>query len=577
MPTPSDRAVLVLDADGRAGLACVQSLGRAGLTVHAAVRVRASATEHSRWCHRLHVQPSAEPAAGGAAWLTELDQRFGFDLVLPTTEASLRWLRRLPPTHPLRIKAVLPRDASLDAALDKEQTRELARSLGLPVPASRMLPQGQNPPPAEGTFPKVLKPVSSKVVIGTRLVTLAVAVVRDAVERDATLAAWLPFTAVQEQEWVPGHGVGVEVLYDQGRMAWHFAHERLHEWPLTGGASTWRRACGDESALVEKTRLLLDRLQWHGVAMVEWRRDEHGVLHLMEINPRLWGSLPLTIAAGVDMPLGLLALARGEPLAPAPAWRVGVTARNFTEDLQWFVENLHADRKNPLLLTQPVWRTGLGWLRLFTGRESWDGWSWRDPAVAFNEVRSLIGGRFRSLFRRVGRHAALARAKRHHSNTYGTTNGSGRPVSSVLFLCFGNICRSPFAALAARARLPGIRVDSAGFHISEGRPSPHHVVQTASSLGIDLSVCSSNRVTQERIAAADLILCMDLVNLGQLASEFPEALPRSTLLGLFRADGPAEIADPYDMPPVATRAVLVHILCAIDALADWLTVITPSV
>lgn len=564
-------AILVLDADARAGLACVQSLGRAGLTVHAAVRSLGSATERSRWCRRVHAQPPPEPVDDGVAWLIELERRFSFALVIPTTEASLRWLRRLPQEHPLRAKAVLPSDYALDAALDKERTREIAGELGIPVPASRLLPQGEAPPAAEGKFPKVLKPVRSKVVIRSRLVTLAVAVVRDASERDVTLAAWLPFTAVQEQTWVPGHGVGIEVLYERGRMAWYFAHERLHEWPLTGGASTWRRACDDEDELVAHTQRLLDHLHWHGVAMVEWRRDDQGSVRLMEINPRFWGSLPLTIAAGVDMPLGLLELARQRALAPAPAWRQGMTGRNLTDDLQWFFDNVRANRKDPLLLTQPVWRAALGWLSVLMGRERWDGWSLRDPMVAFGELADLATGRTRSLVRRLSMRVEQAHARRHHNLTYGAGRVPERPILSVLFLCFGNICRSPFAAMAARSHLDGVAIDSAGFHINEGRPSPHHVVETARTLGVDVSGCCSSRITRERVEAADLILCMDLANLGQLASEFPEAVPRSTLLGLFRAGGPAEIRDPYDLPPVATRAELVNIICAIDALSAWLS------
>ena len=135
----------------------------------------------------------------------------------------------------------------------------------------------------------MLKPVRSKIEIGGRVVTLAVAVVREAAEREESLAAWLPFTSVLEPDWVPGHGFGVDVLYENGRMARHFVHERLHEWPLTGGASPLRRAAGSESELVDLSRRLLDELGWHGVAMVEWRRDENKNLYLMEINPRLLG------------------------------------------------------------------------------------------------------------------------------------------------------------------------------------------------------------------------------------------------------------------------------------------------
>ena len=565
--------ILLLDADGRAGIACLQSLGAAGHAVHVGVRKMGSLTEHSRWCQRVHAQPAAEPVDAGAAWLTALDERFGFVLIVATTEASLRWLRWLPEDHPVRRKAVLPSNAALDAALDKSTTTAIARELGLPVPAARELPQrvagAPDPelaPPR--AYPVVLKPVRSKVVIDGRLASMAVAIVHDDEARAVTLASWLPHTPVQEQSWVPGRGMGVEVLYEHGRMAWHFVHQRLHEWPLTGGASTLRRAGGAEAELVELTRRLLDRLQWHGVAMVEWRRDAHGVVHLMEINPRLWGSLPLTIAAGVDIPLGLLALARGESPGPAPAWRVGFSARNVTEDVQWCLNNLRADRRDPLLLTESPWRAALGWLRPLIGREKWDGWSWRDSAIAREELWRLLQNRFDGLARKIRKRAALSRAKENHAAIARAPGALTRPVGSLLFLCLGNLCRSPFAAVAAAGRLPGVTVESAGFLSHDGRPSPVHVVQVARTLGVDVSASRARRVTAAQIAAADLIVCMDVTHLERMAAEFPQAMGKTTLLGLFNTAGPTEMKDPYDLSPSATLAVFEDMLRSIDALAS---------
>ncbi len=570
--------ILVLDADGRAGVACVQSLGAAGHVIHVGVRKLGSLTEQSRWCHEVHAQPAAEPAEGGVAWLLELDRRHDFALILATTEASLRWLRALPEDDPVRRKAVLPSNASLDAALDKAATTRIARELGLPVPTSRELPGGDAlPAGGEGAaidpgappsrYPVVLKPVRSKVVMGKRLVSLSVAMVHDDAARAATLAAWLPYTSVQEQPWVPGRGVGVEVLYERGRMAWHFVHERLHEWPLTGGASTLRRAGGAETELVELTRRLLDRLEWHGVAMVEWRRAADGTLNLMEINPRLWGSLPLTIAAGVDVPKGLLSIALGQPVPPLDGWRVGVTARNLTEDIQWFIGNLRADRRDPLLLTESPWRAALGWLRVFTTRETWDGWSWRDGRVARTELVVLFRHRLHSLAERVERRAALSRARQRHRTLLASRLTVTGTTPSVLFLCLGNVCRSPFAAAVARERLHGVNIESAGFLHHDGRLSPPHVVATAQSLGFDLSAAQARRVSAEQIAAASLVVCMDARHLQLMAIEFPEAMGKTTLLGLFEAGGPVEMLDPYDLSAAATRAVFQQMLKAIDALA----------
>lgn len=177
-------------------------------------------------------------------------------------------------------------------------------------------------------------------------------------------------------------------------------------------------------------------------------------------------------------------------------------------------------------------------------------------------------GYVREQFQRLVRRGALARVRRRHVAIAQAIARTGRP-SSVLFLCLGNLCRSPFAAAAAAAepRLHGVAVVSAGFLRHDDRPSPARFVATARALGVDLSTARAQRVTAVQVAAAELIVCMDLDNLSRMAAEFPAALERTTLLGLFDPDGPPEVRDPYALPEHDTRVELERMLVAIDALA----------
>ena len=557
---------LVLDADSRAGQACVQSLGATGAKVHAGLRKTGSLTERSRWCHASHLQPSYEPAQQALAWLLELDAAHAYALVVPATEGSLRWLRMLPESHPLRQKALIASNASIDIALDKDRTCELARTLGIDIPFSRRTDQGDAPPLVLG-FPCVLKPLRSKVIVAGRLETIAVVVARDAKTRDATYAAWLPYTGVQEQEWVPGRGVGVEALYCNGEPVLGFIHERLHEYPLQGGASTLRRAAHPDPELLALTHRLLRSLRWHGVAMVEWRRAPDGRLCLMEINPRLWGSLPLTLAAGVNMPAAMLEMATGRALAkPVQSWKVGLRARNVTEDLRWFAANLRADRRDPLLLTASPLRAALGWLRVFSGRERWDGWRLDDAGVAVAETTALMRLLAKAAVARLLRRFLAIRLSLHHRAVIEGIRRREAPIRRVLFLCYGNICRSPFAERLATSRLPGVEVQSTGFHPKSGRSSPPHLVVAAREFGVDLAQWRSQVLTPEHVDRAELILAMDLENLDRFKQQFPHALGRTTLLGLFSPSSRLEIPDPYNLNYEQTRQVLHELSKAVDGL-----------
>jgi predicted ATP-grasp superfamily ATP-dependent carboligase len=57
---------------------------------------------------------------------------------------------------------------------------------------------------------------------------------------------------------------------------------------------------------MKKCEELLSSLNWNGVAMFEFKYTTDSIYYLMEINPRLWGSLQLAIDSGVDFPKLLL-------------------------------------------------------------------------------------------------------------------------------------------------------------------------------------------------------------------------------------------------------------------------------
>lgn len=84
------------------------------------------------------------------------------------------------------------------------------------------------------------------------------------------------------------------------------------------------------------------------------------------------------------------------------------------------------------------------------------------------------------------------------------------PLGSVAFICLGNICRSPYAAVAASARLEsrGVRVLSAGL-LRGGRPSPGEAVEAARERGLDLGSHVSRGVEGGLLEDVDLAVVMD--------------------------------------------------------------------
>lgn len=125
---------------------------------------------------------------------------------------------------------------------------------------------------------------------------------------------------------------------------------------------------------------------------------------------------------------------------------------------------------------------------------------------------------------------------------------------SVLFVCLGNICRSPtaegvFRKLVADAGLDGhFRIDSAGtagYH--EGHPPDGRAMAAAAARGFELGSIRARRVAAEDFAAFDLILAMDEENLADLQRAAPEDARAELRLLLEYATGRGVTAvpDPY--------------------------------
>ena len=309
-------SVLVTDGEQRAALAAVRSLGRAGYTVIVASALPHSLAGSSRYASQsVRVpDPLAEPDDFAAAIQAALRER-PVQVVLPITEAA--------------ILALLKVRESLDAAIpfpsaevfrrvsDKAAVMAIAPDVGIAVPEQRLVLSRAEAAGLHGAglrFPLVLKPARSVAEGVAGRVKLGVLHVADRAELEAKLDR-LPEEAfpLLIQSRIVGPGVGVFLMLWDGQLRALFMHRRLREKPPSGGVSVYSESVMADPALIDRSKALLDRLGWQGVAMVEYKIDAaSGVPYLMEINGRLWGSLQLAVDSGVDFPSLLVASALGE-------------------------------------------------------------------------------------------------------------------------------------------------------------------------------------------------------------------------------------------------------------------------
>ncbi|MGE5089084.1 MAG: low molecular weight protein-tyrosine-phosphatase [Candidatus Levyibacteriota bacterium] len=139
------------------------------------------------------------------------------------------------------------------------------------------------------------------------------------------------------------------------------------------------------------------------------------------------------------------------------------------------------------------------------------------------------------------------------------------PRSSVLFVCMGNICRSPTAEVvfrehAARAGLPGrLLIESAGtgdWHV--GEPPDHRAIVHARRRGYDLAALRARQVQRTDFTRFAWILAMDMRNLRDLVAMRPSGYAGhlGLLLDFVPDAGTREVPDPYYGGPEGFEQVL---------------------
>jgi predicted ATP-grasp superfamily ATP-dependent carboligase len=343
------KRALILDANQRSALAVTRSLGRRGVPLITADETSSALAGRSKYSGSYFKYPSPKTqSVQFIDFLADFIPRHEIDVVIPMTELTTTLLlsNQSAFSHVILPFADLN---TVDALADKCQLMRMAATLSIPIPKTWFVETVEALPELGILpYPLVLKPGKSwqpqEGIWSRRAVRFAQSPseVTTIVTQDPAFHGH-PFLL---QECVTGVGQGVFALYDHGRPVVFFAHRRLREKPPSGGVSVLCESIPVDPQLLAHAKALLDKVGWHGVAMVEFKVDpQTDTPYLMEVNTRFWGSLQLAIYAGVDFPWLLYQLACGASPGASEKYRIGIRSRWLLGD----IDNLYLtmrDRQN---------------------------------------------------------------------------------------------------------------------------------------------------------------------------------------------------------------------------------------
>ncbi|WP_211609197.1 carboxylate--amine ligase [Halogranum amylolyticum] len=139
------------------------------------------------------------------------------------------------------------------------------------------------------------------------------------------------------QAYVDGPEYMIGALCEHGETVAMYQHRQIRGDSHTGGGGVYRETVKNPE-LEANARALLETLEWHGLACIEYVRDaDTGAFKPIELNPRMWQSLACATRAGADFPVWYWLQATGRSEQIEPGYDAGVGTHYLGGELQHIV------------------------------------------------------------------------------------------------------------------------------------------------------------------------------------------------------------------------------------------------
>ena len=359
------KTVVVTDGKYRTSIAAVRSLRKAGYEVVVTQTRDDCAMEppvfSSRYVSECRWIDGGCADEGYAEKLLSLLKEYDRPVLFPIGAVTLNTLARNRERFAEAADFTVAAPEALDALNDKEAVHRRCVELGIPAPV-----EYEGVPDA---YPVVIKPHCGE-KFGLKAEE-RYAIANNEEEFKKHYARMKPYDPIVQKK-VEGSGMGVSLLIDKnGALVTAICHRRVREYPISGGPTSCCVSFYDEG-MVNKAYKLLSSFGFSGFAMVEFKGE-----NVLEVNPRIWGSFPLTYRAGSPFSeLYVKASAGKAPAYKGCDYKVGARMRYLINDTLAALHYLKAGRI----------KEGLkGLFSLFTVRDAL--WDWRDVKVFLKYIK----------------------------------------------------------------------------------------------------------------------------------------------------------------------------------------------
>lgn len=320
------------------GYASVRSLGKRGVRTIAAVEDAGLPVTASRYCDEAVEVPSARDLPAYREALLELARRDHVETIVPHRPQDAFVLSRHRDEFDRYVDVVVPRLDVLRDAHDRLRLVEAAERAGVAAPETRLLGDGDARETGRVVRPRYplltdeyvddLEPGESRVPPGPERVPADESPdgrgLRERMGHEPIVQAYDP----------AGDGFVFGALYHRGTALATYQQRTIRGDSYDGGPGVYRETVADPD-LEAAGRAVLDELEWHGLACVEFVRDAgSGRYTVVDVDPRMWESLPVAVRSGADFPRWYWLHTRGAVDEILPDYDVGVGSHYLSGELE---------------------------------------------------------------------------------------------------------------------------------------------------------------------------------------------------------------------------------------------------
>lgn len=320
--------VLVADVKSFVALVVIRSLGKKGIDVDGATNSKNASALYSRYCRNgVLYNPDKNDNNNLVSELFKIVESNNYDVFLPVfNEDVLLLLSQNKKKFERYTKLPIADYDVLETSSNKSKIMKIAEDINIPYPLTYFVDEVDKIDDIrnELSFPVVVKPSRSFGAKGLFYVYSTNEL------KEKFLEIKNEYGSVLIQEYIPGIKYTVNTLFNKNSEPIRVVvHKCIRQFPVSGGVFTLGETIHMPS-LVEYAFKLLRHVKYCGVACVEFVIDERdGTPKLIEINPRFYGSLALSIGAGVDYPYLLAKMALEEDIEESLDYNFGIKYRNL--------------------------------------------------------------------------------------------------------------------------------------------------------------------------------------------------------------------------------------------------------